>query len=249
MIINKYIYVFFIGFIGKIYDDITELYLIKNDRLIECIKTFWTGMICYYLFNIASNPYDILWILFIWSFLPLVDWDAFTLDIYMNSLVYNITFIGIILLIVRKQIVNIKYFLIAFILYCICAPITEFFCFDFNGPLNNLFNKCKTNNLTKKEQEVSRKKLKTRIISVLFLTFMSILFFYLKNNSTDDEFKNVCSSVISISLCNNGYFCLSVINQIYVLYFNQKILCIHSKEDIKEEDIKEEDNKEDIKVK
>ena len=76
----------------------------------------------------------------------------------------NITFIGIILLIVRKQIVNIKYFLIAFILYCICAPITEFFCFDFNGPLNNLFNKCKTNNLTKKEQEVSRKKLKTRII-------------------------------------------------------------------------------------
>jgi len=60
-----------------------------------------------------------------------------------------------------------------------------------------------------------------------------------KNNSTDDEFKNVCSSVISISLCNNGYFCLSVINQIYVLYFNQKLLCIHSKEeDIKEEDIK-----------
>ena len=94
--INKYIYCFFIGVIGKIYDDLIDLYLIKNERLLECIKTLWTILIFFFIFFLSSNGYDILFILFGWTFLPLVDWSAYADDPYFFSLMIFITIFGLI---------------------------------------------------------------------------------------------------------------------------------------------------------
>jgi hypothetical protein len=212
-----------------------ELYLIKNERLIECVKTLWTILIFFFIFFIASNAYDILFFLFVWSFLPLIDWEAFTSDPYFFSLVVFITLFGIITIKVKEYKFNLFYLGIAFILYCICSPITEIFMFELNGCVNyicgflNIIDKKDSYifcNLSKEELECSYKKLANRCISILFLSFMIILITYLKKNTVNEELKNVYTSAIYLSIINIGYFIISVINQIYKLYFikdNNKI--------------------------
>ena len=38
---------------------------------------------------------------------------------------------------------------------------------------------------------------------------------------SNEEFSNILDSAILLSLTNNGYFLISIINQIHVLYFNE----------------------------
>jgi len=231
---EKYAYVFIIGIIGKLYDDLTELYLVKNPRILETIKTVWSLIIFYFMSKLASNAYDITWMLFVWTFLPLIDWYAFTDDPYFFSLVLSISVVGTALIFYNKY--TITYLPLIFILYIICSPITELPCFELNGffhyilkLLNILpekesyipFDK-KTNTL-----EVSHDKLITRIISVLFLTCMILLMIYLKTWTTDTDLINGFTSVMYLALCNNGYFILSIINQINVLYFDKDLLAYH----------------------
>lgn len=227
----NYTYLFLIGVIGKVYDDMNDLYFIKNERLIECIKTIWTTLIFFFIFFISSNGYDILLFLFSWSFLPLIDWEAYASDPYFFSLVVFITIFSSITIKVKEYKFNYLYIGIAFILYCICSPITEIFMFELNGLVNyicgflNIIDKKDSyifSKLSKEELECSYKKLINRVISVLFLCFMVILISYLKTNTENEELINVYRSAIYLSIVNIGYFIISVINQIYKLYFIKK---------------------------
>jgi len=241
MSIYKYIYsFFFLGMIGKLYDDLTELYLVENKRLIETIKTVWTLLIFYFITQYADNKYDILWILFIWTFLPLVDWAAFTKDPYLFSLVIAITIVGISTLILKDYVHNLNttYIVLAFILYCICVPITEIFCYEFNGPIHELFKSLgilpdgksfKMLDIPDCDLEVSFTKLITRIVSFVFLCSIIGIIYYIQQFSISEELHQVLSSVILLSLSNNGYFLLSIINQYYSIYFNPEIMRRHSK--------------------
>ena len=240
MDLSKYFYSFFlIGGIGKIYDDLDELYLVKNERIMETIKTGWTLIIFYYMYTYSKNKYDIFWILFVWTFLPLGDWGAYTQDPYFFSLVVSITGVGISILFSRNYLSDLKiiYLIPCFLLYCICAPITEIFCFELNGPIHDLFkffgilpneNTFKLANISTEELEVSLTKLLTRITSFIFLWIMILGMTFLKFFS-NEEFSNILDSAILLSLTNNGYFLISIINQIYVLYFNEEVLKKHKK--------------------
>lgn len=241
MDLSKYFYSFFlIGGIGKIYDDLDELYLVKNERIMETIKTGWTLIIFYFMYTYSKNKYDIFWMLFVWTFLPLVDWVAFTQDPYFLSLVLSITGVGISILFSRNYLSDLKiiYLIPCFLLYCICAPITELFCFELNGPIHDLFKifgilpnekTFKLANISTEDLEVSLTKLLTRITSFIFLWIMILGMTFLKFFSFDEEFSNILDSAILLSLTNNGYFLISIINQIYVLYFNEELLKKHKK--------------------
>ena len=222
----NYVYVFLLGTIGKVYDDMVDLYFIKNERIKECVKTLWTISIFYFIFVISTNGYDILLMLFIWTFLPLFDWNAFTGDPYFFSLLVFINIVGFIK--IKKYKFNLFYIGIAFVLYTICSPITEALMFEMNGPVSyiyeflnitkkkDMYNMCK---VKKEELECSNKKLITRIISILFLLLMIILCNYLKSNTKNEELQNVYISVNYLSILNIGYFIISVISQVYKLYF------------------------------
>lgn len=242
MVISKYVYSFFcLGMVGKFYDDITELYLVdckKHEKIIETIKTVWTLLIFYFIAYYADNKYDILWMMFVWTFLPLVDWIAFTEDPYLFSLVVSITVVGMMTLICKNYLsnVNLVYLIPCFIIYCICSPITEFLCFDFNGPLRNFFKTIgvfvfpdKTNHMSHCDLEVSVTKLITRIVSFVFLSFMILIMSYINQITDDQELSQILSSAILLSLCNNGYFLLSIINQYYSIYINPEIMKRHHK--------------------
>lgn len=233
---------FFLGMVGKLYDDLTELYLVENKRIIETIKTVWTLLIFYYIIYYTDNKYDILWILFIWTFLPLVDWIAFTEDPYFFSLVVSITTVGISTLVARNYLTDLKfnYLIPCFILYCICAPITEIFCYEFNGPIHEIFKSLhilpdgksfKISDIPDCDLEVSFTKLITRIISFLFLCVMIGIMYYMKVTTVDQELSEVLSSGILFALSNNGYFVLSIINQYYSIYFNPEIMKRHTKKE------------------
>lgn len=239
MDISKYTYsFFFIGMAGKLYDDLTELYLVENKKLNETIKTVWTLLIFYFISYYADNKYDILWMLFVWTFLPLVDWIAFTEDPYFFSLVLSISAVGILTLISRNYLSNLKfvYLIPCFILYCICSPITELLCFDFNGPIHyilktlhilpetSIFKNISTPDCN---LEVSFTKLITRIVSFVFLCIMIAIMYYIKTSTEDPELSQLVSSVMLLSLCNNGYFLLSIINQYYSIYINPEIMKMH----------------------
>ena len=205
----------------------------------ETIKTGWTLIIFYYLYTYSKNKYDIFWILFVWTFLPLGDWVAYTQDPYFFSLVLSITGVGISILFSRNYLSDLKiiYLIPCFLLYCICAPITEIFCFELNGPIHDLFNffgilpnenTFKLANISTEELEVSLTKLLTRITSFIFLWIMILGMTFLKFFS-NEEFSNILDSAILLSLTNNGYFLISIINQIYVLYFIEEVLKKHKK--------------------
>jgi len=259
MSIYKYIYVFFfIGMIGKFYDDITELYLVKNERLIETIKTVWTLLIFYFMAFFTDNKYDIFWMMFVWTFLPLIDWVAFTEDPYFFSLCISISIVGLSILILRNYLTNLKliYLIPCFIIYLICSPITEIFCFEFNGPLHeflklfNIFpniNKFKSVNISDGDLEVSFTKLITRIISIVFLSLMVLIMYFVKLYKDDQELSQLLTSAILLSLCNIGYFILSVINQYYAINFNPELIKKHNLKNKNKEEHTEEHAEEDDK--
>lgn len=233
-----FIYIFFIGFVGKLYDDLTDLFFVKHERLLETIKTVWTYMILYFMFFMTKNQYDIFSMMFVWTFLPLLDWHAYTNDPYFFSLILMITGLGTGILLTRKYLLDFHpgYFLLAFLLYCICSPLTEWFDFELNGPIYNIlqdigvlpegkgyiFSDAKSGEL-----EVSQKKLITRCVSFSFLTIVITVLSIIKYFSTNDHLQSVLTSVIYQSLSNNGYFLLSILLQIYVLYFNKDLLNKH----------------------
>jgi hypothetical protein len=226
--------------VGKLYDDMTELYLVENKRIIETIKIIWTLLLFYFIAYYADNKYDILFMLFLWTFLPLVDWDAFTEDPYFFSLVLSISTIGILTLISKNYLSNLKfiYLIPCFILCCICSPITEILCFDFNGPIHHILKTLhilpetsifKNISVPDGDLEVSFTKLITRIISFVFLCTMILIMYYIQITTDDLELSQSLSSPILLASCNSGYFLLSIINQYYSIYINPEIMKTHHK--------------------
>lgn len=244
---NKYFICMVLGFILKMYDDLDELFFYKNEIIMECIKTLYTIITCYYILCISNNKYDILWVLFFCGFLSLVDWYAFTGTPYFFSLVVLVSLMCLCSIFLNSYTYNIGYFTLAFILYCICSPITEIYCWEFNGPLFELLKKTSIigdkkenifSKLSKTEIEVSKTKLATRIISCVFLTIVIGILYYIINNTNNIELQNLLSSVIQFSLFNIAYLLLSIAHQCYVVYFDNSYIELHKK--INKEEIKEE---------
>jgi uncharacterized membrane protein (DUF106 family) len=102
--------------------------------------------------------------------------------------------------------------------------------------------------LSKTEIEVSKVKIFTRIRSTTFLTIVIGILYYFIKNTNNIELQELLSSVIQFSIFNISYFILSIINQCYVVYFNNSFIEIHKKmnkeEKVKEEKVKEEKVKE-----
>ena len=73
----KFIMAGMLGFFLKFYDDLDELYLCKNQKVLELVKQFYSIIICYYIFIISTNIYDLLWVMFFWNFLPIIDWNSY----------------------------------------------------------------------------------------------------------------------------------------------------------------------------
>ena len=252
---NKYIICALLGFFLKLFDDLDELFFYKNERVIECVKTTFIIVSCYYLFVAATNKYDILWLLFSCGFLPLIDWYAYTGVPFFFSLVILIPLICLLNIFLNCYTFKIKYIILSFILYCICSPITEICCWEFNGPIfelfkkNNIIDDKKVNifsGLSKTEIEVSKKKIYTRITSIIFLSIVIVILNYFIKNSNNTEIQDLLLSVIQLCIFNISYFVLSLIHQCYVVYFDNSFIELHKK--INNEDEKEQ-QKEDEKEK
>lgn len=246
---NKYFICMVMGFILKLYDDLDELFFYKNERVMECIKTLYTILTTYYILGISYNNYDILWVLYFWGFLPLFDWYAFTGTPYFFSLVVLVSLMCLCSIFFNSYTYNISYFTLAIILYCICSPITEIYCWEFNGPLFELLKKFNIigdkkdiifSKLTKTEIEVSKTKIVTRISSSIYLTIIIGILYYIINNTNNIELQNLLSSVIQFSLFNMAYLILSITHQSYVVYFDNSYIETHKKIN-KEDDLKKED--------
>jgi len=238
----KYIFVIALvwlcGFILKLYDDLDELYLIKSGRLVECAKSFFTALTCFFLFAVATNKYDILLVVYYLS-LSTVDWYAYA-NAYFFSILMIFTPICLFLVLKKKYSFKLSFLVMAAFLYTFCSPITEVKCFEINGIFHEIFKymgfvpATKTlqfNTLTKTELEVSHYKLKTRIISVLFTFIIGLLlFYYIKYRAWEGtEIGNFLNSAIYICGFINGYMFLSVYNQYYVLYCdNNRLIDIHT---------------------
>jgi hypothetical protein len=190
---------------------------------------------------VSTNKYDILWLLFFCGFLPLFDWYAFTGNPYFFSLVGLIPLTCVSLIVARGYTYNLKHAVLAWLLYCICSPITEFFCWDFNGPFCDLFKmvnltpNLKSPELSKTEIEVSKTKICTRLKSIIFLSIMIGGLYYAQTAYVDMQ--DLLQSVIQFCIFNMAYLVLSVMNQIYVVYFDNTIITLHKK--LNNEDVKE----------
>ena len=240
----KYIFVIALvwlcGFILKFYDDLDELYLIKEGRWLEIAKSSFTALTCFFLFVVANNKYDILLVIYYLSLCTL-DWYAYANAYFFSILV---VFAPLCLFLVFKNRYSFKISILVFasILYTICSPVTETKCFEMNGLFHEILKymgfvpknstSLQFNTLTKTELEVSHFKLKTRITSVLFTLLVGILLFYfIKYKSWEGtEMGNFFNSAIYICGFINGYMFLSVINQYYVLYHdNGRLIDMHNK--------------------
>jgi hypothetical protein len=230
-----------IGFTLKMYDDLDELYLCKDKRIMECVKTLHTVLIFYFLFKVATNKYDYLWLLFFWLLLPLVDWYAYS-DPYYVSLVLFIPLITLILILANKYTYSITRLGLVFLLYCIYTPVTETYCFDLNGPLYELLKKYRIldrssfNNLSKTDLEVSHVKMYTRIKTVTYYVIMLGILYYAMKKIHNVEMKDLLSSCSQLCALFISYLILSICNQTYVLYFNPSLIDLHRK--INNEEVK-----------
>lgn len=70
----------------KIYDDLDELYMIKNQRVLACLRTLQVIILFYWICVLATTKYDILvilWLLLICT----IDWEAFSTDPFFFSVI------------------------------------------------------------------------------------------------------------------------------------------------------------------
>lgn len=256
LITNKYFVCAIMGFMVKLYDDLDELFFYKNKIVMECVKSFFIIITCYYLFVVSTNKYDILWVLFLCGFVPLFDLYAFTGEPYFFSVTLLFTLTCLYLIFFNGYTYNLSYFVLSFFIYSICSPITEIFCFDLNGPIFellkilNIIDDKKINNfsgLSKTELEVSEKKIFIRIRSIIFLTIVIGILYYFIQNTNNIELQELFLSAIQYSIFNIFNLLLSVIHQCYVVYFNNSFIEIHKKINKEDEEIKDEDKK--LKIK
>ena len=236
--IYKYITVLLFGSILKEYDDLNDLYMMKNPRLLACIQTTLIVILCYWLFVIAQTKYEI--VMFAICFMgSLFDWDAFTSDPFFFA--SNIMFFALIMLLLynRSYTFGMGELAIYIIIYIfLCVPISEIILFKYNGffyeigryfhvysgslPVKN--EKCLTlSDFSETEYEVGDYKLFSRSISILIYIFWIYLLhkcmiFYSKTSSNVNII-HAMQSLVYIITFGIGYMIVSIYNQINVLYF------------------------------
>lgn len=241
----KYGWMFFIGFMLKLYDDLDELYMIKNPRLMSCLQTSFTIMMCYWLFVIASTKYEI--VMFTICYMgTLYDWEAFTSDPFVFS-TFLIVFLGLTLLLLfcRGHTFGIgELFMYIMIYTLVCLPVFEVFLFKYNGFLYevgkyfHIFGPTKTYgdddkyltliNLSETEYEVSNYKLLSRSLNILVYVFwMYVLHKCMTSSKTN--INHALQSLIYMIMMFLGYMILSVVNQANVLYFHPEVVEMHKK--------------------
>jgi hypothetical protein len=87
-------WMYLIGFVLKLYDDLDDLYMIKNERFMSCLQTLLTLLLCYWLFVLAKNKYEVQ-IILAGTLSALFDWKEWTSDPYFFSVTVVMTVVAV----------------------------------------------------------------------------------------------------------------------------------------------------------
>ena len=123
--------------------------------------------------------------------------------------------------------------------------IPEAFCIKFNGIFYEIAKLCRLVpphtdgftliTLTKTEREVSTYKLSCRLFHVMYLLVCLCILFYCRYLLYKTSLYPVVKALSYINLMMMGYFSLSVLNQLYVLYVRSDIVELHKKNNMDNE--------------
>lgn len=122
------------GILVKIYDDLDELYMIKNQRILSCLRTLQVIVLFYWVCVLATNKYDILiilWLLLICTF----DWEAFSTDPFFFSIIAVFVPLCMITFLYHDYYVRpTEYVLFFMMILCLSTPYPDFlFLTKYNG--------------------------------------------------------------------------------------------------------------------
>lgn len=257
--IYKYITVLLFGSILKAYDDLNDLYMMKNSRLLACTQTTLIVILCYWLFVIAQTKYEI--VMFAICFMgSLFDWEAFTSDPFFFA--SNTMFFALIMLLLynRGDTFGMGELAIYIIIYMfLCVPISEFILFKYNGffceigRYFHVFGSTKTcelrlptgglsegkeeylrfSNFSETEYEVGDYKLFSRSISILIYIFWIYLLhkcmIFYSKTTSDTNMIHAMQSLVYMITFGIGYMIVSIYNQVNVLYFHSELIEMHKK--------------------
>jgi hypothetical protein len=223
------------GFFMKLYDDLDELYLCKNQRILAVLQTIQTLLLCFWCFVVANTKFDILvTVFFLGTFL--LDWESFASDAYFFSIICLFPIVTIGILLVHTCSFTIKEYVLSFLLWCLSIPLPEFFCIKYNGFVTQISQFLGISppsdgitifKITETELEVSFYKLKIRIMSLFYLIACLCLLFYVKSYYSDRIWTQMISALIAFNSFFMVYICCSIFNQANVLYFHPEIVEIH----------------------
>ena len=237
--VYKLIYIWVLGFVIKFYDDLEDLFISKNERLVETTKTLMMALTCYYLFVMAETQYEIYWISYIVS-LCFMDWYAYAGSDYFFSANVVVICMCVYLFISKGYTFHLGYFILSYLLYSLCIPCVETFCCEINGPIHDMLKYWKivpqektfifNKSLSKTDMEVSFYKVKTRIASVVHLTIAGIILYLVRSRfQFSQNINQILTSGIYLCSVFNGYFLCSVLVQIYAVFFdNNRIIDMHN---------------------
>ena len=120
------------GFVMKLYDDLDELYLISNQRILVCLQTLQTFILAYWLFVVASTKYDYMIIIILFG-LSLFDWEAYMDDFYFFSITISSILISFIMLFFKGCSITLYELFLFFVFLFLALPYPEFACINPNG--------------------------------------------------------------------------------------------------------------------
>ena len=223
------------GFVMKLYDDLDELYLISNQRILVCLQTLQTFILAYWLFVVADKKYDFVIIIILFG-LSLFDWEAYMDDFYFFSITISSIVISFIMLFIKGCSFTLYELGIFFVFLFLAVPYTEFFCMNPNGffaEMGKYFHiipeqpNLSVFALSAVDLEVSFHKLRTRIITVLYLIACFLVIRYLISCTKDVAWRNMLNSLSYLNIFFMFYFGFSIFNQANVLYFHPETLEKH----------------------
>ena len=231
---NKYVICAMLGALIKIYDDLYDLFFYKNKKVMELIKIITIFIYGYYLFVLQSNIYDILWLLYIWAFIPIVfDWKAYMAESYFFGSTICISLLCF-FIIFKSYTISIFNLFLSLLLYTICTPYLESVLSKNNGIIHDFFKKLgiisNTDSIkfTKTEREVSFKKLMIRMLN-LFISILIVVLLTKYKSMFGPKYKNLILSGIQIAYFWCGYCIISILDQSYVLSVDPSIIELHKR--------------------
>lgn len=262
----KCAWMYLIGFVLKLYDDLDDLYMIKNERLMYCLQTILTIMLCYWLFVAAETKYE-LQIILVGTLSALFDWKEWTRDPYFFSITIVMTVACVYQLMrniyqehgiptmnhtmmewlcwIHSMGYNVIILMMSVFIFTLIQAIPEAFCVEFNGIFYEMAKLCRlvpqdTDGLTlltmtKTEREVSTYKLSCRLFHVMYLLVCLCILFYCRYLLYNTSLYPVVKTLSYINIMMMGYFSLSVLNQLYVLYVRSDIIELHKKNNMDDE--------------